>query len=113
MATAPSLKSAAPKESIYAWEGKDKTGRVVRGEIRYDPVLLRNAAAGADTAGSAAFDLGPGGSMALVLRPLPAAAGQSIEVMVSVTSTTTTAGAVAPVQAEVSGSGRIEVRSAP
>ena len=34
MATAPSLKSAAPKESIYAWEGKDKTGRVVRGEIR-------------------------------------------------------------------------------
>lgn len=86
---------------------------VVRGEIRYDPVLLRNAAAGTDTAGSAAFDLGPGGSMALVLRPLPAAAGQSIEVMVSVTSTTTTAGAVAPVQAEVSGSGRIEVRSAP
>ncbi len=33
MATAP-LKSAATKEAIYAWEGKDKTGKPVRGEIR-------------------------------------------------------------------------------
>ena len=33
MATAP-MKSAAIKESIYAWEGKDKTGKPVRGEIR-------------------------------------------------------------------------------
>jgi type IV pilus assembly protein PilC len=33
MATAP-LKSVATKESIYAWEGKDKTGKAVRGEIR-------------------------------------------------------------------------------
>jgi type IV pilus assembly protein PilC len=32
MATAP-LKSPT-KESIYAWEGKDKTGKAVRGEIR-------------------------------------------------------------------------------
>jgi type IV pilus assembly protein PilC len=28
------MKSAAIKESIYAWEGKDKTGKPVRGEIR-------------------------------------------------------------------------------
>ena len=33
MATAP-MKTAAIKESIYAWEGKDKTGKPVRGEIR-------------------------------------------------------------------------------
>ncbi|MEJ7808036.1 MAG: type II secretion system F family protein [Telluria sp.] len=33
MATAP-LKTAAPKESIYSWEGKDKSGKAVRGEIR-------------------------------------------------------------------------------
>jgi type IV pilus assembly protein PilC len=33
MATAP-LKSAAVKEAIYAWEGKDKAGKPVRGEIR-------------------------------------------------------------------------------
>lgn len=32
MATAPS--KSAVKESIYAWEGKDKTGKLVRGEIR-------------------------------------------------------------------------------
>ncbi len=33
MATAPP-KTAATKEAIYAWEGKDKTGKNVRGEIR-------------------------------------------------------------------------------
>ena len=33
MATAPP-KTAATKEAIYAWEGKDKTGKIVRGEIR-------------------------------------------------------------------------------
>ena len=33
MATAQ-LKTAAPKESIYSWEGKDKSGKAVRGEIR-------------------------------------------------------------------------------
>ncbi len=32
MATAPS--KSATKEAIYAWEGKDKTGKPVRGEIR-------------------------------------------------------------------------------
>lgn len=34
MATAPSKSVSAVKESIYAWEGKDKTGKLVRGEIR-------------------------------------------------------------------------------
>src|SRR5450830_731530 len=36
MATAPQTKSrgAQVKENVYAWEGKDKTGRVVRGEVR-------------------------------------------------------------------------------
>jgi len=33
MATAPP-KTVATKEAIYAWEGKDKTGKIVRGEIR-------------------------------------------------------------------------------
>lgn len=85
---------------------------VVRGEFRYTPDLLRDAKAGSDAVGSASFELGPGGSTALVLRPLPAAAGQSTEVTVSVMSVTTTAGADAPAQVEVVGSGRIEVRSA-
>jgi len=85
---------------------------IVRGEIRYNPLWLSNAAAGADAAGSASFELGPGGSTALVLRPLAAAAGQSTEVTVSVTSVTTSAGAQVPTQVEVSGSGRIEVRNA-
>jgi len=36
MATAPSKAPAsnAAKESIYTWEGKDKTGKTVRGELR-------------------------------------------------------------------------------
>ena len=36
MATSPQPKSrgAQVKENVYAWEGKDKTGRVVRGEVR-------------------------------------------------------------------------------
>lgn len=34
MATAPSKSVAAVKESVYVWEGKDKSGKVVRGEIR-------------------------------------------------------------------------------
>ena len=34
MATAPMKSAAAPKEAIYSWEGKDKTGKPVRGEIR-------------------------------------------------------------------------------
>jgi type IV pilus assembly protein PilC len=33
MATAPS-KAGAVKESIYAWEGKDKQGKTVKGELR-------------------------------------------------------------------------------
>jgi type IV pilus assembly protein PilC len=34
MATAPSKGVAAVKENVYVWEGKDKSGKVVRGEIR-------------------------------------------------------------------------------
>jgi len=35
MATALSSRGAAPiKESIYAWEGRDKSGKIVRGELR-------------------------------------------------------------------------------
>ncbi|MFL6656876.1 MAG: type II secretion system F family protein [Massilia sp.] len=35
MATAPrAVAAAAVKESIYAWEGKDKAGKTVRGELR-------------------------------------------------------------------------------
>lgn len=34
MATAPSKTAALVKESVYLWEGKDKTGKIVRGEIR-------------------------------------------------------------------------------
>ena len=37
MATSPQPKSnrgAQVKESVYAWEGKDKNGRTIRGEVR-------------------------------------------------------------------------------
>ncbi|MCE3603363.1 type II secretion system F family protein [Massilia sp. P8910] len=34
MALAQSKNSSAVKESVYAWEGKDKTGKTVRGELR-------------------------------------------------------------------------------
>ncbi|MHB1372317.1 MAG: type II secretion system F family protein [Thauera sp.] len=35
MATASrAVRATAPKEDLYTWEGKDKTGKVVRGEVR-------------------------------------------------------------------------------
>lgn len=34
MATARPVATAATKESVYAWEGKDKSGKTVRGELR-------------------------------------------------------------------------------
>ncbi|MDB5790725.1 MAG: type secretion system protein, partial [Massilia sp.] len=34
MATAPMKTASAVKESVYAWEGKDKSGKTVRGELR-------------------------------------------------------------------------------
>ena len=34
MATSPSKASGAVKETVYAWEGKDKSGKTVRGELR-------------------------------------------------------------------------------
>ena len=35
MATASrAARATGPKEDLYIWEGKDKTGKVVRGEIR-------------------------------------------------------------------------------
>ena len=34
MATSPSKATGAVKESVYAWEGKDKSGKTVRGELR-------------------------------------------------------------------------------
>ena len=35
MATASrAVRTTGPKEDLYTWEGKDKTGKVVRGEIR-------------------------------------------------------------------------------
>jgi type IV pilus assembly protein PilC len=34
MALAQTKTAAAAKESVYAWEGKDKTGKTVRGELR-------------------------------------------------------------------------------
>ena len=34
MATAPATGSRAGKELVFDWEGKDRSGRVVRGEMR-------------------------------------------------------------------------------
>jgi hypothetical protein len=88
------------------------TDYIVRGEIGYDTGLLRNASNDSGSTGTAVFDLDPGASMALVLRALSSAAGQSTEVTVSVSRVATAAGAPAPVQPVISGSGRIEVRNA-
>ena len=35
--------AARPKESIFAWEGKDKTGKVIRGEMRAGGQAVVNA----------------------------------------------------------------------
>jgi type IV pilus assembly protein PilC len=34
MATSPKAAAAASKEQVYTWEGKDKSGKTVRGEVR-------------------------------------------------------------------------------
>ena len=34
MATAAAAKAAGPKEFNFLWEGRDKGGRVIRGELR-------------------------------------------------------------------------------
>src|ERR1044071_7027718 len=41
MATAAAIKG--PKESIFAWEGKDKAGKVIRGELKAVSVSAVNA----------------------------------------------------------------------
>jgi hypothetical protein len=84
----------------------------VRGEFRYPPDLLRNARAGSDTGGSTPFEMLPGGSTALILRTLPAAAGRTTEVTVSITSVNGSPVGNGPVQVGVGGTGRIEVRNA-
>ncbi|GIZ50959.1 type II secretion system F family protein [Noviherbaspirillum aridicola] len=43
MATAAGKTAGAVKDSIFAWEGKDKTGKVVKGELRAASETLVNA----------------------------------------------------------------------
>jgi general secretion pathway protein D len=85
----------------------------ISGELQLDPALLANAAAGSPPGQSAwPFDLSAGGSLAWVLRVLPAAAGAAPEVTLGALSATDAAGLPAVRTPEVQGSGRIEVRDA-
>ena len=45
MATTPNrpIKSGQVKDTLYAWEGKDKQGKVVRGELRAGGEAIVNA----------------------------------------------------------------------
>jgi len=83
------------------------------GELPIDPALLRNAASGAAAdQRSLPFELPPGASIAFVLRVLPAASAQTLELTPVVRSATTREGLPASQAAVISGSGRIEVRDA-
>ncbi|GAA4023487.1 type II secretion system F family protein [Actimicrobium antarcticum] len=42
-ASSKSVTALAIKESIYAWEGKDKSGKMIRGELRANGVAIVNA----------------------------------------------------------------------
>lgn len=79
----------------------------ITGELQFDSALLRNAAGGDDDARALPFDLPPGGSRAIVLRVLPAAAGRSIDIGIAALQAQGAGGSVSTV--EVQGSGRIEV----
>src|SRR5687768_2954575 len=43
MATAAAATAKGPKEATYAWEGKDKAGKVIRGEMRAGGESIVNA----------------------------------------------------------------------
>jgi general secretion pathway protein D len=83
------------------------------GELPFDPTLLRNAASGAPPEQRVMpFELAPGASVALVLRVLPAAAGQTLELVPTVAAATARNGQPVAQATQVSGSGRIEVAHA-
>lgn len=82
----------------------------LKGELRFDPALLRNAAAGAGETPSVAFQLAPGTNVAYLLRVLPAAAGASPEVTAAVTEVLDGLRPLSPGAVVVGGSGRIDVR---
>src|ERR1700752_2541263 len=43
MATATAMATKGPKDATYSWEGKDKAGKVIRGEMRAGGEAVVNA----------------------------------------------------------------------
>lgn len=122
-AAAPAV--AVPPTLEFATSGRAQPGETLSvtlknpgeytlaGELPIDPALLRNAASGAaPDLRALPFELPPGASIAFVLRVMPAAAGQTLELTPAVRSATTREGLPAALSAVVNGSGRIEVRDA-
>ncbi len=89
----------------------NRSGAAVRGELQFDASQLQAAASGADaTPGRLAFSAGPRGDAVLVLRVLPAAAGNSVAVSaVSISASTPAGDAVA---LRVEGDAVVQVRPA-
>ena len=80
---------------------------LIRGELTFDPLLLAATQAGAGSEGRFAFELSPGAERVVLLRALPAAAGQTVNVSVAgVLATMTNGDAVA---VRIDGDGAVQV----
>lgn len=86
---------------------QNRSGVPLRGELGYDPVVLQPAQSGANNNGRLPFVVGPGGQRVYMMRALPKAAGQRIEVRVDSVQGSGPEGAAQVVQVE--GQGQVEV----
>jgi len=86
---------------------QNRSGVSLKGELGYDPMLLRPAQAGADSNGRLPFVVAPGGQRVYLMRALPKAAGQRLDVRVDSVQGSGPDGAAQVVQVE--GQGQIEV----
>ena len=82
---------------------QNRSTATVKGEIEFDPTLLQSAQGGERNVGRLAFALAPGGEQVFLLRVLPTAAGQTVEVGVVGVAAAQTDGQTLPVRVEGSG----------
>jgi general secretion pathway protein D len=80
---------------------------LMRGELVFDPLRLASTQGGANADGRTAFELSPGAERVILLRVLPAAAGQTVNVSVAGLQATLAAGDAVAVR--IDGDGALQV----
>jgi general secretion pathway protein D len=61
---------------------QNRSAATIRGELEFDTALLQSSQSGEKNVGRTAFNLAPGGEQVFLLRALPAAEGQTVDVAV-------------------------------